>query len=120
MAETRAASPLRTELRADVTAGRRTAGWQIGRLVIDEDELTVRSAAIRFIPARSVSRDAAGHILVRREVKIYLPVVRWRRLDVVTFGATSPFADVRVRVSPRKRVADVLRAHGYTVTGHGT
>jgi hypothetical protein len=102
-------------LRADLTVGRRSVSRLLGRLVVDGRELSVRSAAIPLIPERSVSRDAAGEISVVRRIEIHLPILHWRQVDEVRFDVTSPFADVRMKLSPRKRIVDVLRARGYSV-----
>jgi hypothetical protein len=113
--ETTTAGSLRTELHADVTAGRRGVSRPLGRLTVDNHELAVRSALTRWIPARSVSKNAVGDISVVKRTEIHLPILRWRQVEVVRFDPASPFADVSIKLSPRKRIADVLRARGYSV-----
>jgi hypothetical protein len=115
VAETTTANCIRAELRVSLTAGRRGVGWPLGRLVVDDQELTVRSAGTRWIPARSVGKNAVGDISVVRRIVISLPILRWRQVEVVRFDPRGPFADVSVRLSPAKRIVDVLRAAGYFV-----
>jgi hypothetical protein len=118
--ETTTAKSLRTELRVDLTVGRRAVTWPFGRLVVDDRELTVRSAATRWIPALSVGKDAVGEISATWRIEIHLPILHWRRVDVLSFEPSSPFADVSIKLSPRKRIVDVLRARGYVVIEEGT
>jgi hypothetical protein len=115
MTEATAASSPRTELRVDLTAGRRSVTRPLGRLTVDDQELTVRSAATVWIPPRSVSKDAVGEISVVRRIEIKLPVLHWRRVEVVSFEQNSPLADVTIKLSPRQRIVDMLRAQGYRV-----
>jgi len=116
MTSATAAGSVRTELRVELTVGRRTAGRPFGRLVVDDRELAVRSAPTRWIPARSVSRDAVGEISVQKRIMIHLPAGPWRRVEVVSFDPASSFADVSVTLSARRHIVDVLRARGYSVT----
>jgi hypothetical protein len=107
---------LRTEFCVDLTVGRRGVARPLGRLIVDDQELVVRSVVTRWIPARSVSKDAVGEITVVRRIEIHSPILRWRRVDIASFDASSPFADVSVRLSPRKRLVEALRARGYSVS----
>jgi hypothetical protein len=109
-------------MRVDLTAGRRGVRWPLGRFVVADEELAVRSpAATRWwIPERSVSKDVVGEILVSRRIVVHLPVLRWRRIDVVEFRPGSALADVRLGVPWRRRVAAELRGRGYSVTDRGT
>lgn len=116
MAETTPASTARTELRVHLDAGSKGVGPPFGRLTIDSHDLTVRSAGIGWIPARTVSRDAIGDISVATRVQISLPILRWRRFHLVTFDPAGPLADVYLRLPPRKRIVDVLGHYGYSVT----
>jgi len=50
-----------------------------------------------------------------RTIEFHLPILHWRELAVVRFEPSSPFADVSIKLSPRKRIVDVLRARGYSV-----
>ena len=90
MTEATTAGSLRTELHIDQAAGRRDVSRTVGRLVVDEHELAVRSALTQWIPARSVSRDAVGEISVVRRIEIRLPILRGRQVEVVTFDPTQP------------------------------
>jgi len=116
MTATTTGSSLRTEFRVALTVGRRGVARPVGRLVVDDRELVVRSAVARWIPARSVSKDAVGEISVARRTEILLPIIRWRRVAIVMFDPSSQFADVTIKLPPRKRVTEVLRAWGYSVT----
>jgi len=108
-------------MRVDLTAGRRVVRWPLGTLVVGDHELTVSSPlAGWWIPERSVSKDAVGEISVFRRIVVHLPVLRWHRVDVLRFGPGSAFADVRLRVPQRRRIADELRGRGYSVTDRGT
>ncbi len=92
----------------EVHAGRKVAGWPFGRLSISNEELTIRSSPLRWIRARSASRDAVGQISVHR----------WGPLDILKFAdASSAFSSV-VLVLPvcPTRIVKELREHGYTVT----
>jgi hypothetical protein len=106
---------LRTEFRVDLTVGRRGVARPLGRLVINDRELVVRSVVNRWIPARSVRKDAVGEISVVWRIEIHLPVLRRRRVEIVSFDPSSPFADVSFKLSPRKHIIEVLRAQGYSV-----
>lgn len=108
---------VRCEIRGDLTVGRRGVSWWLGRLVIDEHELVVRSLLPRWIPARSVPRQILGDISVTRHVKITVPLLHWRQVEIVQFRPDGPFGDVQLRFPRRKQIADVLRARGYLVTG---
>jgi hypothetical protein len=103
------------QFRADLKAGRRGVARRYGRLVVDDRELAVRSAVTRWIPARSVSKDAVGEISVARRIEIPLPILRRRRMEIVSFDQSSAFADVSIQLSPRKHIIEVLRARGYSV-----
>jgi hypothetical protein len=97
---------------ADLTAGRKGARWPLGRFVIGDQELAVRSWLTGWwIPERSVSKAAVGEISVSWMIVVHLPVLRWRRVKVVGFGPGSTFADVWLS----SRVGDELRRHGYSV-----
>jgi hypothetical protein len=120
MTEITTADSVPAELHVDLTAGRRGVGRPFGRLVVDEHELAVRSALTRWIPVRSVSKDAVGDIWVVRRIEIHLPIVRWRKVEVVRFDPTGPFADVSIKLSPSKGIVDVLRARGYSVIDQRT
>jgi hypothetical protein len=85
--------------------------------VIDEHELVVRSPFPRWIPARSASRQAIGDISVTSMVEVTLPVLHWRSVDIVHVCADGPFGDVSLKFPRRGRIAEVLRACGYSVTG---
>jgi hypothetical protein len=115
MAELAGAQRGRIEMRADLTVGRRGTNWWLGRLAIDEHELAIRSLADRWIPARSAPRDAVGDIVVTSRTDVALLLLHWRRVEVVRFAADGPFGDVSLRFPRRRRIADVLRAHGYSV-----
>lgn len=116
MAETATATRVQSELRAGLTVGRRSVSWWLGRLVVDEHQLVVRSLAPRFIAARSAAKREVGDISVRSQVELHLPVLHWRRIDIVRFRADGPLADVSLKFPRRRRVAEVFRAHGYSVT----
>jgi hypothetical protein len=103
------------QFRLDLTVGRRGVARWYGRLVVDDRELAVRSAVTRWIPARPVSKDAVGEISVGRRIEIHLPILRWRRMEIVSFDPSSAFADVSIKLSPRKHIVEVLRAWGYSV-----
>jgi hypothetical protein len=105
----------RTEFRVDLAVGRRGVGRALGRLAVNDRELVVRSVVTRWIPARSVRKDAVGEISVVRRIDIYLLVLRWRRVEIVSFDPSGPFADVSVELSPRKHIVEKLRARGYSV-----
>jgi hypothetical protein len=103
-------------MRAEVTAGRRGVRWPLGRFVVGDQELAVRSPlAGWWIPERSASKDTVGEITVSRTIVVHLPVLHWRWMDVVRFAPGSAFADVWLRVPARRRVADELRRRGYGV-----
>jgi hypothetical protein len=102
-------------MRVNLTVGRRGVNWQLGRFVIDERELVIRSLVPQWIPARSASRASIGEISVVRRIVVSLPVFHWRRTDVVRFDPASSFADVQLRLPQRKRIAEELRARGYAV-----
>ena len=87
----------------------------LGRLAVNDRELVVRSVVTRWIPARSVSKEAVGEISVVWRIEIHLPILRWRRVEIVSFDPSSPLADVSVKLSPRTHVIEVLRAQGYSV-----
>jgi hypothetical protein len=106
---------VRTEFRVELTVGRRSVAPPLGRLAVDDRELVVRSVVNRWIPPRSVSRDAVGEISVVWRIEIQLPILRWRRVEIVSFDPSSPFADVSIKLSPRKHIIEVLRAQGYSV-----
>ena len=106
---------LRTGLRVDLTVDRRGVARLYGRLVVDDRELVVRSAVTRWIPARSASKDTVGDIRVARRIEIHLPILRCRQVEVFRFDPSSPLADVSIKLSPRKRLTEVLRARGYSV-----
>jgi hypothetical protein len=110
------ARPGRCEIRGDLKVGRRSVNWWLGRIVVDEHELVVRSLLPWWIPDRSASRQAAGDISVSSIVYVHLPVLHWRRIDVVGFGADGPLGDVSLQFPRRKQIAEVLRARGYSVT----
>jgi len=99
----------------NLTAGRRSVSWPLGRLVIDDHELVIRCLASRWIPARSAPRASIGEISVARRIEITLPVLSWHRMDVVRFDAAGPFADVQLRLPSRRQITDELRARGYAV-----
>ena len=120
MIETATASSLPTKLNIELTAGRRGVGRPLGRMVIDDYELAVRSALIRWIPPRSVSKDGVGAISVVRRTWISLPILQRRQIDVVTFDPASPFADVSIKLPHRQGLVDVLRARGYSVIDQRT
>jgi hypothetical protein len=108
------------ELHVDLTAGRRGISRRLGRLVVDDRDLAIRSAVTRWIPPRSISKDTVGDISVARRIDIHLPILRWRQAEVVTFDSTSPFADVSIELSPSAQIVDVLRARGYSVIDRRT
>jgi hypothetical protein len=116
MAESAAARTARCEIRGDLQVGRRAVNWWSGRLVIDEHGLVVRSVVPWFIRARSASSLEIGGISVISRVGIHLPVIHWRRVDVVRFSADGPFADVSLKFPRRKRIAEAFLARGYSVT----
>jgi hypothetical protein len=102
---------------ADIQVGRRGARWPFGRFVIGDEELTVRSSPIRWIRARSASREAAGEISVYERVEIRLPILRGRRLDDLRFeDPGSPFFGVTLMLPTRMQIIEDLRARGYAVT----
>ena len=104
-------------MRVDLTVGRRGVRWPYGRFVVGDHELTVRASLTGWwIRERSVSKDAVGEISVSSRIVVHLPVLRWRRVEVVRFGPGSAFADVRLTVPRRRRIADELRGRGYSVT----
>jgi hypothetical protein len=115
VAATTTGSSLRSEFRVDLTVGRRGVARPFGRLAVSDRELVVRSVVPRWMPARSVSKDAIGEISVARRIEIRLPLLRWRRLEIVSFDPSSPFADVSMKVSSHKHLVEVLRARGYSV-----
>jgi hypothetical protein len=95
--------------------------WPFGRLVVGDHELTVRSSlAGWWIPQRSVSKDAVCEISVSSRIVVHLPVLRWRRVEVVRFGPGSAFADVWLTVPRRRRIVDELRGRGHSVADRGT
>ena len=109
------------QMRVELTAGRRVVRWPLGRLAVGDHELTVSSSPARWwIPERSVSKDAVGEIPVSSRIVVHLPVLRWRRVEVVRFGPGSEFADVWLMVPRRRRIVDELRGRGYSVADHGT
>jgi hypothetical protein len=110
------AKPARSQVRGDLRVGTRSVNWWSGRLVIDEHELVVRSLLAWWIPARSVSRQVVGEISVVSNIHLTLPVLHWRRVEIVRFGSDGPFGDVSLTFPRRKRIAEVFRAHGYSVT----
>ena len=114
MREATTASSLRVDLRVDLVAGPRGVNRLFGRLTVDSQRLAVRSAGSRWIPARSVSKDAVGEISVATRTEIKLPVLRWGRVELVRFQPTGPLADISIKLPPRKRIVDVLRDHGYS------
>lgn len=117
MAESTPGGSCRVQMRADLTVGRRGVRWPYGRFVVGDHELTVRASLTGWwIRERSVSKDAVGEISVSSRIVVHLPVLRWRRVEVVRFGPGSAFADVRLRVPRRRRIADELRGRGYSVT----
>jgi hypothetical protein len=101
-------------------AGRRGARWPHGRFIVGDQQLAVRSSPTWWIPERSVSKDAVGEISVSSKIVAHLPVLHWRRVEVVRFAPGSVFADVWLRVPRHRRVADELRGRGYSVTDRGT
>ena len=120
MTEATTVGSVRTELHVDLAAGRRGVSRSPGRLVVDDRELAIRSAATRWVPARSVSKDAVGEISIVRRIEIHFPILHWRRVEVVRFDPSSPFADVSIKLPPRKRIVNVLRAQGYSVIDQRT
>jgi hypothetical protein len=88
----------------------------VGWLVVDDQQLEIRSLVSRWIPDQAVRHDDVGEITVSRKIQVHLPIVRWRRLDVVTFGPHSDLADISLELSPRKLVVTELRARGYAVS----
>jgi hypothetical protein len=100
-----------------VRTGDRGMSWPMARLIVGRRELTVRSALERWIPTQSASREAVGEILVDGTIKVTLPVLRWRRLDILRFeDPGSPFAGVTLTLARRKRIVEELRSRGYSVT----
>jgi len=96
---------------------RRGARWWIGRFIVGDERLTVHSALIPWIPARSAGRDEVGEISVGWYLHIYLPIFHWRRLQVVYFeDPASAFFGVSLQLPRRKRIIEELRARGYSVT----
>lgn len=110
----------RVAMPVNLTAGRRSVRWHLGRLVIDDRELVIRCLASRWIPARSAPRASIGEISVVRRIDVTLPVFSWHRMDVVSFDPAGPFADVQLRLPSRRRITDKLRTRGYTVAGSRT
>jgi hypothetical protein len=105
----------------ELTAGRRGVRWPFGRLVVGDHGLTVSSSpAGWWIPERTVSKDAVGKISVSPRIVVHLPVLRWRRVEVVRFGPGSAFADVWLTVPRRRRIVDELRGRGYSVADRRT
>jgi hypothetical protein len=84
--------------------------------MIDEHELVVRSLVGWWIPARSASSENVGEISVSSEIHVILPVLRWRRVEIVRFRSDGQFGDVSLMFPRRKRIAEVFRACGYSVT----
>jgi hypothetical protein len=104
----------------DLTVGRRGVRWPLGRFIVRDQELAVRaSLAGWWIPERSVSRDAVGEISVSSRIVVHLPLLHWRRVEVVRFGPASAFADVWLKVPRRRRIVDELRSRGYSVAAFG-
>jgi hypothetical protein len=99
-----------------VQSGRRSTGWPLAKLIVGGQELTVWSALNRWIPTQSASKDAVGDILLDRRLHVTLPVLRWRRLDILTFDPDSPFGGLTITLARRARIAEELRCRGYTVT----
>jgi hypothetical protein len=98
-----------------VQSGRRGTGWPLARLVVGSQQLTVWSALNRWIPTQSASKDAVGDVLLDRKLHITLPVLRWQRLDILTFDPDSPFGGLTVTLARRARIPEELRRRGYTV-----
>jgi hypothetical protein len=115
MKERTAGRSHRMAMPVNLTVGRRSVNWQLGRLIIDDHELVIRSPAAWWIPPRSAPRTSIGEISVVRRIEVTLPILSWRRMDVVRFDPASPFADVQLRVPPRRRITAELRGRGYTV-----
>jgi hypothetical protein len=89
----------------------------LSRLVIGTGELTVRSAAERWIPSRSAGKDTVGEITVDGRLEIWFPVLRWQRQDILRFeDPGSAFSGVTLTLPARKRVVEELRSRGYPVT----
>jgi hypothetical protein len=99
-----------------VQSGRRSTGWPLAKLIVSSQELTVWSALNRWIPTQSASKDAVGEILLDRRLHVTLPLLRWQRLDVLTFDPGSPFGGLTATLARRTRIAEELRCRGYTVT----
>jgi hypothetical protein len=96
---------------------RRGAGPSAGRFIVADDALGVRTAYVRWIPEQSASKAEVGRITVREILHVELPILHWRRRDVVRFGeCTSELAAVSVTLSRRRKIVDQLRARGYAVT----
>lgn len=96
---------------------RRGAGWLIGRLIVGNDALIVRSSVIPWIPARSAGIDEVGEISVDWILHVDLPVVHWRRREVVRFeDSASALFGVSLELHGRKQIVEELRARGYSVT----
>jgi hypothetical protein len=113
-----ASRSFRVEINIDQGAGRgKIVGAAFGTFVVGNDELTVRSSHSRWLPERSVSREAVGEISVRDRLKIHLPVFHWRRLLVVRFeDPTSAFFGISLLLPRRTQAIDELRACGFSAT----
>jgi hypothetical protein len=111
----------RAEIRIDSGPGHgRSAGRAVGRLVVGHDKLIIRSALARWIPPRSASKEAVGDITVVEQVRIGLPALRWRRLEIVRFtDPASPFYGVSVMLSRGDQIFEELRARGYAIRDTG-
>jgi hypothetical protein len=93
-------------------AGRKIAGWPLGRLDAGPDGLRVRLPFPWFI-TRSAGKDAITSVTVARTITGACCV----RFE----GSAQPLAGVHVHLPVRaQRILDALRHYGYTVTDRKT